>query len=381
MVSGAWPYIHVTRPLPSQALAQCSSPRFAAMSTLAADAAQALPKNHQEAAAVLASLLVGGSASSSSSSSTPEARPAIIPVTSVELAASEATVELSSAEGRFLFQRALAAGHLEGYFPLSQNAVTQTDPRIAPLSTLSVVLNALSHDPGVRWKGPWRWNSEDMMLCSNKVGAAGGGGKTACGHTPEMLDRDLTVADFSAMARCKGVRAVRHGAGGAGGGEALRARIREVCGDKEARMQMVIKISRENQASSSHGVFCIVAGYSEERDMVLVMDVARSSHAPAWVELASLWSRMEAAREGKMGGGYVILSSWTTEEPTQAELCPTTVRSWAEQRYSGRRQQQKQLQHFDAVRPSTSQQQVEATLRADLGRGGREASSAVPVAA
>jgi glutathione gamma-glutamylcysteinyltransferase len=292
-------------------------------------------------------------------------------------------VELSSAEGKQLFQRALAAGHLEGYFPLSQNAVTQTDPRIAPLSTLSVVLNALSHDPGQRWKGPWRWNSEEMMLCgsnNNREAEGAGGGGTACGHTPEMLDRDLTVADFSALARCKGVRAVRHGAGGAGGGEAFRARIREVCGDKEARMQIVIKVSREGEASSnsnnnnkSRGVFCTVAGYSEERDMVLVMDVARSSNAPVWMKLTNLWGRMEEAREGKLGGGYVILSSWTTEEPTQAELCPTAVRSWAEHKHSGRR-------HLGAVRSSSSQH-LETTLRVELGREGREASSAVPVAA
>lgn len=239
-----------------------------------------------------------------------------------------ASVELASPAGKALFQQSLAAGELEGYFSLSQNLVTQSDARIAPLTTLSVVLNALNHDPGARWKGPWRWNSEEMMLCGSREASS-----PACGHDHGLLEKGMTVADFAALARCKGVRAVRHGAGGAGGAEALRARCREVCSDVEAARQMVVCLDREEGARS----FCAVGGYNAEQDMVMLLDVARGTHPPAWARLAQVWDAMEAAREGKTGGGYVILSSWTTEKPTSADLCPTAVRSWAE--HEGAKQQ------------------------------------------
>jgi hypothetical protein len=46
----------------------------------------------------------------------------------------------------------------------------QDEPAYCGLSTLVMVLNALSIDPHRSWKGVWRWFSEDM------VRARGGGG-------------------------------------------------------------------------------------------------------------------------------------------------------------------------------------------------------------
>ena len=66
---------------------------------------------------------------------------------------------LDSAEGRALFQRALVAGTLEGYFKLAQQFHTQSDPAFCGLGSLVCALNALGIDPGRRWKGSWqRWH-------------------------------------------------------------------------------------------------------------------------------------------------------------------------------------------------------------------------------
>src|SRR5438105_6644694 len=75
----------------------------------------------------------------------------------------DSLIPFSSAEGRVIFREALARGHMEGYFALSEQFHTQSDPATCGLSTLVVALNALAIDPGRLWKGPWRWYSEELL--------------------------------------------------------------------------------------------------------------------------------------------------------------------------------------------------------------------------
>ncbi|KAL6627224.1 hypothetical protein ACP70R_030950 [Stipagrostis hirtigluma subsp. patula] len=93
-------------------------------------------------------------------------------------------VDFASPEGKRLFAEALAAGTMEGFFPLVSCFQTQSEPAFCGLASLSVVLNALAIDPGRRWKGPWRWFDESMLDCCeplDKVKAQGiTFGKVAC---------------------------------------------------------------------------------------------------------------------------------------------------------------------------------------------------------
>ena len=60
-----------------------------------------------------------------------------------------------------------------------------------------MVLNALNHDPQRTWKGPWRWNSEEIVQCAG-----------ACGHSLEAVRRLGGVEDVGqprAIAREAGV--------------------------------------------------------------------------------------------------------------------------------------------------------------------------------
>lgn len=59
----------------------------------------------------------------------------------------------SSVAGRELFREALIEGNMESYFRLAEQFRTQDDPAFCGLSTLTMVLNALSVDPGRTWKG------------------------------------------------------------------------------------------------------------------------------------------------------------------------------------------------------------------------------------
>jgi glutathione gamma-glutamylcysteinyltransferase len=67
--------------------------------------------------------------------------------------------------GRELFREALASGGLEGYFALSEQFHTQSEPQYCGASTMAMILNALALDPNRIWKGPWRWFDEEMLMC------------------------------------------------------------------------------------------------------------------------------------------------------------------------------------------------------------------------
>lgn len=64
-----------------------------------------------------------------------------------------------------VFQEALAAGHMNGFFKLIQQFTTQAEPAFCGVSSLVQVMNALEVDPKRTWKGAWRWYSEDMLDC------------------------------------------------------------------------------------------------------------------------------------------------------------------------------------------------------------------------
>ncbi len=66
--------------------------------------------------------------------------------------------------GRLLFKESLDQGGMESYFALSEQFVTQSEPSFCALSSLAMVLNALSYDPKKIWKGPWRWVIDFLSL-------------------------------------------------------------------------------------------------------------------------------------------------------------------------------------------------------------------------
>jgi glutathione gamma-glutamylcysteinyltransferase len=183
-------------------------------------------------------------------------------------------VTFSSREGRQLFAEALAAGGLDGYFPLAEQFHTQSDPSFCGLGSLVVALNALAIDPGRLWKGPWRWFAEDLLDC--------------CVPLPEVRKRGLDIDELSCLARCNGaeVQLVRADAADMG---AWRAAMTAA-----ARGDSVVIASYDRSALGQTGAghFSPVGGYHAGRDMALVLDVARFKYPPHWVSAERLWRAM-----------------------------------------------------------------------------------------
>jgi len=189
-------------------------------------------------------------------------------------------IAFSSPEGRQVFAEALAAGGLQGYFPLAEQFHTQSDPSFCGLGSLVVALNALGIDPGRLWKGPWRWFAEDLLDC--------------CVPLAEVKKRGLDIDELSCLARCNGADVELARADSADFASWRKAL------DMASRGDAVVIASYDRAAlgQTGSGHFSPIGGYHAARDMALVLDVARFKYPPHWVSVARLFEAMQPVDEG-----------------------------------------------------------------------------------
>lgn len=201
-------------------------------------------------------------------------------------------IEFASPEGKSLFIEALGDGTMEGFFKLISCYQTQSEPAYCGLATLSMVLNALSIDPGRKWKGPWRWFDDTMLDC--------------CEPLEKIKSEGITFGKVACLASCNGAKV-----------EAFRTEESTV---DEFRKRVVLCSSSEDchLISSYHrgvfkqtgtGHFSPIGGYHAGRDMVLILDVARFKYPPHWVPLTLLWDAMNTVDETTgHHRGYMVIS-------------------------------------------------------------------------
>ena len=184
--------------------------------------------------------------------------------------------EFASELGRQLFAEALASGGLDGYFRLAEQFHTQAEPQFCGLGSLVVALNSLAIDPGRRWKGPWRWFSEDLLDC--------------CVPLDQIRQRGLDLDEITCLARCNGAAVEMHRPE-TGDASAWRSSL-----SAAARGESVVVASYDraglDQTGSGH--FSPIGGYHAARDLVLVLDVARFKYPPHWISAERLWQSMYA---------------------------------------------------------------------------------------
>ncbi len=184
-------------------------------------------------------------------------------------------IAFSSDEGRQVFAEALAAGGLEGYFPLAEQFHTQSDPAFCGLGSLVVALNALGIDPGRLWKGPWRWFAEDLLDC--------------CVPLAEVRRRGLDLDEVACLARCNGAEVDLQRA------DTVDVPTWSAALATAARGESVIIASydRAVMGQTGSGHFSPIGGYHGARALALVLDVARFKYPPHWVSAERLWRAMQ----------------------------------------------------------------------------------------
>jgi glutathione gamma-glutamylcysteinyltransferase len=202
----------------------------------------------------------------------------------------DGAIAFSSPEGRRIFAEALAMGGLDGYFPLAEQFHTQAEPTFCGLGSLVMALNALAIDPGRLWKGPWRWFGEELLDC--------------CVPLEVVRTRGLELDELACLARCNGA-AVSLQRADACSVETWRSALAE-----GARADAVIVASYDRSALGQTGTghFSPLGGYHQERDLALILDVARFKYPPHWISAERLWEAMHGidAATGKSRGWLML---------------------------------------------------------------------------
>ena len=181
-------------------------------------------------------------------------------------------IPFSSDEGRALFSQALEAGTLESFFPLVEQFHTQTDPAFCGLGSLVMALNALGIDPQRVWRGPWRWFSEELLDC--------------CTSLDQVRQRGLSLDEVACLARCNGAD-VSLARAEAADASMFRTAVQRAVRSRDS--VLIVSYARALLEQTGGGHFSPVGGYHEQRDLVLVLDVARFKYPPHWVPLEALY--------------------------------------------------------------------------------------------
>lgn len=199
-------------------------------------------------------------------------------------------IPFSSSAGRQVFAEALAHGGLDGYFPLAEQFHTQSEPAFCGLGSLVVALNALAIDPGRLWKGPWRWFAEDLLDC--------------CVSLDEVRVRGLDLDELACLARCNGADVELHRADRAD----LSAWRSTLTGAARGDFVVIASYDRAALDQTGAGHFSPIGGYHAERDLALVLDVARFKYPPHWISAERLWHAMQPIDPGtKRARGWMVL--------------------------------------------------------------------------
>ncbi len=212
--------------------------------------------------------------------------------------------------------------YYHSFYGLFEQFTTQTEPSYCGLTSLIVVLNAHHIDPGRQWKGVWRWWSEEMLDC--------------CEPLDFIKENGINFSKLACLARCNGavVETYRPPADNVQNEQNLetkkltksnttieqfREHIKEATlptlGNK-LRKYMIVSYSRKDFLQTGDGHFSPIGAYHEEKDLVLIMDVARFKYPPHWVPLKMLYNAM--GRIDKTTGeqrGYMMISSPSSKAP------------------------------------------------------------------
>jgi glutathione gamma-glutamylcysteinyltransferase len=186
---------------------------------------------------------------------------------------------LASDRGRTLFREALLDGTMEGYFPLAQQFHTQADPSFCGLGTLVCALNALGIEPNRRWKGIWRWFSEELLDC--------------CKSLEDVRRHGLTLDEVACLARCSAADVAVHRALPANA-DLFREHLHEAATGTDGPV-LVANYSRRAVGQTGDGHFSPIGGLHAASDQVLVLDTARFKYPPHWMPVDLLFRAMQEA--------------------------------------------------------------------------------------
>jgi glutathione gamma-glutamylcysteinyltransferase len=198
----------------------------------------------------------------------------------------------TSEKGKQLFKTALMSGEANIFYSLSGNFTMQSEPAFCGLGSLTMILNALSIDPQRRWKGVWRWYSDEMLDC--------------CASHEWIKEHGLTFQQLAATARGNGLEVVAKQANHVSYDEFLND-LKAVT--RSENMHMIVSFSRESLGQTGDGHFSPVGAFSTKDNEVLIMDTARFKYPSYFVDSKLLFDAMFPIDKATgLPRGYLLLS-------------------------------------------------------------------------
>lgn len=188
----------------------------------------------------------------------------------------EPAIELSSVKGTMLFAEALQAGTAKCFFRLMEQLHTQNEPEYCGLATLVTVLNALNIDPHRRWKGVWRFYSEELLDC--------------CEPLHKVKTSGINFDKLAGLARCNGlvVDAVRAESTSL---EEFRKMVLDASQSED--FTLTLAYSRKILGQTGSGHYSPMGAYHASSDHLLILDCARFKYRPHWVPLPLMFEAMK----------------------------------------------------------------------------------------
>lgn len=219
-------------------------------------------------------------------------------------------IKLNSILGREMFSQAIHKNTMECYYPLSEQFLTQSEPAYCAITTLVMCFNALNLDPGIQWRKPWRWYTEEIL--------------GRCYPLHKVKENGITFSEFISLARCNGVSVESYYADTTTVDD-FRKHVKSVCIRNSyttddinnlhsvSKKFLVSSYSRKVLNQTGDGHMSPIAGYHEPTDHILILDVARFKYPPYWVPLQVLWEAMfPHDKITKKSRGFCILSLSTS---------------------------------------------------------------------
>ncbi|KAJ3013561.1 hypothetical protein HKX48_005671 [Thoreauomyces humboldtii] len=212
----------------------------------------------------------------------------------------------TSPAGRTLFKESVAAGTAEIYFSLSGNFTMQSEPAYCGLGSLAMVLNALAVDPGRRWKGVWRWYSDEMLEC--------------CAPREQIRKKGMTFTELACLARCNGLRVTAKRADQVSRDQ-FKKDLARVSASEDTHM--VVSFSRKTLGQTGDGHFSPIGAYHAEKNQVLVLDTARFKYPSYFVDADVLYDSMHPVdAETGLPRGYFLFTKGAAKPVALCSIAP-----------------------------------------------------------
>ena len=114
-----------------------------------------------------------------------------------------------------------------------------------------------------------------------------------CAPLEVMRQKEITIEEFACLARCSGLDVQMFQLKGQVTYEYFKTLVQSAATTDE--QVVVVCYARETLDQTGGRHFAPIGGYHPQRDLVLIMDVARFKYPPHWVPMTTMWEAMNTA--------------------------------------------------------------------------------------